>query len=472
MLERLPGELLPRVFDALDCLASRASACCVCRQWSNEVAVGWQSCEAEARACAQQLPGFSQAPQAFVEAGTLDELQWASAPGVLRYEPNAPASTAGWRGLCRARCAASSLLTISNTLAVGMQLPFFCQDECVVNSCVRFFGPGRLGCGFSADVYMTLKAVAPAATLSPGAQATLDELLARLVAKLRAALPQLEERSPTLDELFEAIEAVHPPALASAAVQELESATPHLGHTPQARTNRPCLFNTAASAAAFAGLGAVLPECMRLMEFLCVDLLGLADTARERRTEHPAGIIERTDIIVAVRNDAAWGDLCSSLFGSAPSSPFLLYGSADAELAGAGVRDLEAWASAATKAAPLSCAGCEGAAFVPLSVGALEAVERATRAHTRYVSCAGSSSATAPPPQWKSTFELDNVTVPVALPVALDAVRKLEAWGASRIAFVRFSPDSDSNTCYPAFVVGELPDGMLAGLAVVQIVQD
>lgn len=459
MLDRLPGDLLLRVFDALDCLASRAAACCVCRQWSNEVAVGWQSCEAEARL--QELPGLSQAPQAFIEAGTLDDSRWASAPGVLRYEPDAPVS---WRGLCRARCAASSLLTICNTLAVGTQLPFFCQEECVLDSCVCFVGPGRLGCGFAADVNMTLKSVAPATRLSPDAQATLDELLARLVAKLRAALPQLDERSPTLDELFKAIETVHPPALANAAIQELESATPHLGHTPQARTNRPCLFSTAASAAAFVGLGTVLPECMRLMEFLCVDLLGLADAAREAREDGlqtpPCWVIERADLLVALNNDAAWGELCSSLFRAAPSS-------------GAGVEALEAWAAAPTKAAPLSCAGSEGAALVPLSVGALEAVERATRAHTRYVSCAGSSSASAPPPaQWKSMFELDNVTVPVALPVALGAVRKLEAWGASRVAFVRFSPDRDSNTCYPALVVGELPDGLLAGLAVVQIVQD
>ena len=159
--------------------------------------------------------------------------------------------------------------------------------------------------------------------------------------------------------------------------------------------------------------------------------------------------------------DEAWAELCCSLFGTADA------------IAGDSAFDaLTAWASAAETLAPLSCAGCEGAAFVPLSVGALEAVERASRAHTRYVSCSHSSSATAPPLQWKSTFELDNVTVPVALPVALDAVRKLEAWGASRVAFVRFTPDCDSNTCYPAFVVGELADGMLAGLAVVQVLQD
>ena len=76
----------------------------------------------------------------------------------------------------------------------------------------------------------------------------------------------------------------------------------------------------------------------------------------------------------------------------------------------------------ADKVASLSCAGCAGACLVPMSVSALDAVDRAVRAHARYVSCAASSSAATPPDQWQSTFELDNVTVPVALPVARDAV--------------------------------------------------
>ena len=51
----LPGDALLRVFDALE-FAARASACCVCRAWSVDAAIGWQRA---AEVCAEAVAGLS-----------------------------------------------------------------------------------------------------------------------------------------------------------------------------------------------------------------------------------------------------------------------------------------------------------------------------------------------------------------------------------------------------------------------------
>ena len=103
--------------------------------------------------------------------------------------------------------------------------------------------------------------------------------------------------------------------------------------------------------------------------------------------------------------------------------------------------------------------------LVPLSSGILVAAAHAEQAHARYVYGSRGS-------MQQSAFEVEDAAIPLPLPLVRRIVERLEAWGASRLAFLRLSPDCDSNQLFPVFIAGEMPGGILAGVACVQVLQD
>ena len=515
----LPPELLGRVVESLriDDLAGGLAftyAARVCRAWRDAVNSSWRY--QAAVIVAPEEGGLEHVAPAYTQAGTLASMHWASSPRTLRINPGVDTATpAAWRSLCRAHCASKEC----SSLAASVMEPLASSPSHLCS----LYGAGRLGSGLVQDAQLALKSVAPSAWLAPDAMAALDDLLEAFAGRLRAELLDATTTSQgdpssasggsagpsalpsSFDALLSAIETLLPAELAHAAVSELESATAHMGHTPEARTRRRCLFHSTASAAPFVGCEGVLAELMRLLEFLCVDLLGIAwesaeesagasageaagesagesagasagasasiegadpseagtrsaaaasaaDEAEAPPWKRGVGLLRRVALARALTHDPAWASLHTSLFGT------------DGIAAA-----VEGWAAAASSSLPLSCMSTTGACVLPLTRAGLEATGRAERAHARYVS--GSRAHTALPLP-DASFEIDDVTVPVPLPIAQKLIERLEAWGASRVAFVRLNPDRDSNQLYPCAIAGELPGGVLAGIAFVQDMQD
>ena len=114
---------------------------------------------------------------------------------------------------------------------------------------------------------------------------------------------------------------------------------------------------------------------------------------------------------------------------------------------------------------PLSCLSPTGACIIPLSDVSLAIAGRVQQAHARYVN--GTHASSEP-----SYTEIEGEVIPISLSLTRQFVARLIAWGASRVAFVRLSPDCQSNQLFPVFIAGELAGDMIAGVACVQILQD
>ena len=519
----IPSELIGRIIDSLrvddrEQALTIACAACVCRTWNAEAASTWRS--RATRTLPTESAGLIEVAPEFSQAGTLDAADWSSTAVTLRLNPSAPSPTpAAWRDLCRAYCAAreSSLVSFDGLFSHEIAGFVPAAREGGSKGLVSFFGAGRLGSGFSQDVHLVLKSLQPEAWLECSAMAVVDALLEAFATRLRVELlASVEEGRVSFDALMRAVELLLPAELARAAASEIESATAHMGHTPDARTQRACLFGSSASAAPFAGgCEPVMMEIMRLLEFLCVDLLVLAWEAHSRaaKAQPPAqaaapaqqpeaaddggsgsapdpsssaaprapprtGVIRLSSLVEALRDDA-WAALCADLFVE-PQTQTQPSSSADASStppSDAGVGGAT-WVAAAVAAAaagapPLGCASVTGACFVPLPMGALDAAARVEQAHARYVGGASSSSSSSGGGGATGRcFDLEDVSIPLSLPLARAIVARLEAWGASRVAFVRLSPDCDSNQLFPSFIAAQLPGPTLAGVAFVHILQD
>ena len=497
----LPPELIGRIVDSLDVSEPTsglavAYAACVCRAWSAEVDTTWQL--RATRTLPTEVADLDQAPAWFTRTRAMRDADWVSGPGTLRINSGAPAAP---RDMCRAWCAARECSDLSLGYSFSDDV-FGLVDAGGPQRLCLFYGAGRLGSGFSEDISAVLGRVAGTylprgayLELEQKADAVLDALLDALATRIRTDLLASEEPA-SFDALMRIVENLLPADLSSAAVSEIESATAHMGHTPDARTQRNCLFGSSsaggghASTARFAGCEAVMTELMRLLEFLCEDLLDHAWLAQRDAVAQQAvsaagseagpssadtseGDSDKTlDVrclklpsLVAALRDEAWAALCADLF---------------AEPQPGGSDDVATWVAAAAAAPPLSSAGTgdPGAIcidFTPLSIGALDAAAHVAAAHARHVNGPGVS---VPQEEQAHEFEVEDVTIPLALPLARAIVERLEAWGASRVAFMHLAvpdPDDtevgprgeDSAWFFPSFIAGELQNGMLAGVAFV-----
>jgi hypothetical protein len=323
---------------------------------------------------------------------------------------------------------------------------------------VGCFGAGRLGSGFAGDAYSVLAAVAPGWQIEPQAMALLDHLLDTLVARLRDELGAVDAPSQ-LDDLFEVVARVLPPKLAQPAVAEVESATAHMGHTPHARTSRPSLISSSSTAARLgSGCDGVMGELRRLLDFLVTDVVCLVHeraiqcmerSATPAGSSSPAGgspraarlVIRASAVVEALSGDEAWVECCTRLATTGR-------GMGEAEAAD----PIGAWAAGAMSEIPLSCVGAHGAVVMPVPSSLLGSLRLPNH---------GLGSEGEP-----QLFEMEGVSTPLPLSAARELLVRLTAWGASCVSLVHFSPDPrGSDQLHPAFLMGEMAGGMLAGVA-------
>ena len=312
-------------------------------------------------------------------------------------------------------------------------------------------GAGRIGSGLIIDAHHCLKSVMPACQgFDQDAQTYFDGLLGAVASQLKATLlatgsgaaagaSSSAASAPaaimTVDDVFNAVDAVLPPALASAARSDVESSTSHMGHDPERRTQRKCLFTTAAARSVFGSIcDPIMEEIMRVLEFLCVDLFTIVNEMHDGGPHGLSRVLTAVDVCNALRQDEAWTGLIESALG---------------------VDDT--WAAwngngpPPPHPVPLSCMGVVG--------GQLELINLEE-------ACAqvGGAADHPPPPIFTNSY--------VCTANLREVWKCLARWGATRgaIMLVRASPDS--NNRWPLFVAAELPGGMLAGLAAVADVQD